>query len=66
MKTGKYYLSKLDDEERVMFLANLSTNRDVLKTFYPTFEHFIQVAFIWKDTPQKKMYWKRISKRKIL
>lgn len=73
MKTGQHYFNLLSAKEQVQFKNNYSKYRLQLRTCYSTFLNqlfenfncFINASFIWRKTPQKFTYWKKIANRQV-
>ena len=67
MKDGHYWLQFLSEEERELFIKNISPANltDFLNDTHDDFQIFIGCAFVWESTIQDHDFWLNISKREI-
>lgn len=64
MKKGSYYFSLLTEDEKENYKNNILTHlrfNFLMDREYFSFEHFIDCAFYFDETPQGRKYWENIA-----
>ena len=60
MKQIKTWLKQLPDGYRERALAN--TPEDIMKYLEPDFSNALYSAFVWRSSPEKRIFWAAVIK----
>lgn len=66
MKTGQEYFDMMDKETQAKFKANCINYSEeyyeyTMSLEYRSFHAFIQIAFVWDETPEGLLFWETLS-----